>query len=91
MLGFGRVQSLGICNRDSMTFFFAHRVDGAPIGFWRLVRIELKSRGIAFFDVAPTRSTADKEHPPLDRPDRVEAKTAMSLRSSNSMIQASYT
>jgi len=35
-----------------MTLLFAQGVEGAPITFWRLLRIELKSRDTSFFHAA---------------------------------------
>src|SRR5882757_1628968 len=46
-------QSIWIRNGGTMTRLFAHRVEGAPIALWRLLRVELKSRDTSSFHAVP--------------------------------------
>ena len=65
-----------------MALFRAHGVERAPIGFGRLLRIELKSRdmlrssgGYDTNDVA-SHGVGHEEHPALDQANRVETQLA---------------
>ena len=42
-------RSIRVRKRGLMTLLFSHGIEGAPIAFWRLLRIELKSRDTSFF------------------------------------------
>jgi len=45
--------TIGIVKRGPVVLLLAHRVERAPVGLRRLLRIELKSRDISFFHAAP--------------------------------------
>src|SRR5262249_55933451 len=52
-LRLGRGRSVRVRSSGSMALVFHHGVEGAPIAFWRLLRIEPKSRDTFFFHAAP--------------------------------------
>src|SRR5271165_4679653 len=52
-LCFGGWRSVQIRKHGLMTLLLSHGVEGAPIAFWRLLRLKLKSRDTSFFHAAP--------------------------------------